>query len=288
MRLLFSCAILAVIERAKMIVGESNHGSAREARRQMKLRLTLGVLACALLLSLAGCGATSAPGRTLQRDGGARITLHAVCFPDNANCDVNARMNSAMGVLARRASAAGYHDVAVRVGGEAQTVVVEAPGVGDGKQLLPLLTSRGQLFFIDTGGKALAVGEDATDNICESRCTPGKYTVLFRGEDLDLSQVRASIDQTTGQPVVAFAFKGDAQKRFAVYTSSHIAQYLTITLDGKVIESAVIQSQITGPGQISAALTMAEATALAAQLTSGELPLKVTVVNVEQVTPAAK
>jgi preprotein translocase subunit SecD len=56
-------------------------------------------------------------------------------------------------------------------------------------------------------------------------------------------------------------------------------------LDGKVIESAVIQSQITGQGQISGNMTKAQATALAAQLTSGALPLMMTMVAMEQVTP---
>jgi preprotein translocase subunit SecD len=54
-----------------------------------------------------------------------------------------------------------------------------------------------------------------------------------------------------------------------------------------VIESAVIQSQISGPGQISGNMTKAQATALAAQLTSGALPLVMTLVAVEQVTPTA-
>ncbi len=129
----------------------------------MKLWLNLGILACALLLSMAGCGSASAPANTLERDGGARITLHATCFPDQATCDLNASLNSAMNVLKRRANAAGYRDVAVHTGGEAQTVVVEASGVADGQQLVPLLTSRGQLFFIDTGGQSLSVGEDVTE-----------------------------------------------------------------------------------------------------------------------------
>jgi preprotein translocase subunit SecD len=119
------------------------------------------------------------------------------------------------------------------------------------------------------------------------RCKPGQYAVIFRGEDLDVSQVSAELDSQTQQPVVTFQFKGDAQKRFADYTAANIGNYLTITLDGKVIEAAVIQSQITGPGQISGSMTMAQATALAAQLASGELPLMMTLVNVEQVTPTA-
>jgi preprotein translocase subunit SecD len=192
-----------------------------------------------------------------------------------------------MDVLKRRASAAGYRDVTVHGGSEAQTVVVEAPGAAAGQQLVPLLTSRGQLFFIDTGGQSVSIGEDVTASICEARCTPGQYTVVFRAEDLDTNSVSAGLDQNTQQPVVTFQFKGAAQKRFADYTAANIGNFLTITLDGKVVESAVIQSQITGPGQISGNFTMVEAKTLAAQLTSGALPLMMTLVNVEQVAPAA-
>jgi preprotein translocase subunit SecD len=99
--------------------------------------------------------------------------------------------------------------------------------------------------------------------------------------------VSAGRDSNTQQPVITFQFKGDAQKRFADYTAANIGNYLTITLDGKVIESAVIQSQITGPGQISGNMTVTQANNLAAQLASGELPLMVTLLNVEQVPPTA-
>ena len=152
----------------------------------MKLRLNFGILACVLLLSMTGCGRASTPAKTLEHDGGARITLHATCFPDQANCDPNARLNSAMDVLKRRASAAGYRDVVVHAGSEAQTIVVEAPGIADGQQLVPLLTSRGQLFFIDSGGQGLSVGEDVNDSICKDRCRRADM-VVFRGEDLDTS-----------------------------------------------------------------------------------------------------
>jgi protein-export membrane protein SecD len=252
----------------------------------MKRFILFGVIACASLISMTAC-MPGVSAQTLQSAGGARITLHATCFLDQANCDLNARLTSVIDALTRRVSAAGYQDVVVRKGGDAQTIAVEAPGAADGQRLVPLLTSRGQLFFIDTGGQALAFGEDVSDKICQGHCTPSQYTVLFRGEDLDQDQARATTDVSSGQPVVEFAFKESAKQHFADYTAANIGNYLTITLDGKVIESAVIQSQITGPGQISGNFSMSEAKTLAAELTSGALPLMLTLVNVEQVTPAA-
>src|SRR4029078_12468615 len=130
------------------------------------------------------------------------------------------------------------------------------------------------------------VGDDLSDNVCETRCTPGRYTVVFRGQDLDQSQIHLIYDKQGILPLVTFAFKGDAQKRFANYTADNIANYLTIILDGKVIESAVIQSEITDRFNIR--LPTPHATALIAQLVSGELPLMMTLMNVEQATPTTK
>jgi preprotein translocase subunit SecD len=112
--------------------------------------------------------------------------------------------------------------------------------------------------------------------------------VLFRGEDLDAGQVSAGLDQNAQRPVVNFAFKDGAKDHCAAYTAQNMGKYLTITLDGKVMESALIQSRITGPGEISSNMTKAQATALAAQLSSGELPLMMTLVNVEPVSPTTK
>ena len=96
-----------------------------------------------------------------------------------------------MDALKRRANATGYRDVALHKGSETQTVVVEAPGATDGQRLVPLLTSRGQIFFIDTGGQDLSVGEDVPASICEARCTSGQHMVVVRGEDLDTNSVSA-------------------------------------------------------------------------------------------------
>ena len=63
--------------------------------------------------------------------------------------------------------------------GAAQTVVVEAPGASDGQQLVPLLTSSGQIFFIDTGDKSLSVGHDVTGSLCEAAVRQGDSRSSF-------------------------------------------------------------------------------------------------------------
>jgi hypothetical protein len=66
------------------------------------------------------------------------------------------------------------------------------------------------------------------------------------------SAVAAKRDPDKQQPSVTFQFKGDAMTRFADYMAMNVNNHLTITLDNKVIESALIQSQITGPGRSAA------------------------------------
>jgi preprotein translocase subunit SecD len=60
--------------------------------------------------------------------------------------------------------------------------------------------------------------------------------------------------------------KGDAVGRFATFTQQHLGMILTVTLDREVIQSATIQSTITGPGAITGQFTAAEAQRVATVL----------------------
>ena len=68
--------------------------------------------------------------------------------------------------------------------------------------------------------------------------------------------------------------KGDALKRFQRYTANNIGHSLTITLDGKVIESAIIHSSIAGPFEVSADFTQQQASAIVSVLKYGPLPVE--------------
>ncbi len=71
--------------------------------------------------------------------------------------------------------------------------------------------------------------------------------------------------------------KGDAVGKLSSYTASHIGNYLTITLDHKVISSPVIQSQLPGNGQISGNFTLDQAQQLVNVLKYGALPVALTI-----------
>ncbi len=110
--------------------------------------------------------------------------------------------------------------------------------------------------------------------------------MAFSGSQVDPSSVSAQSDQNSS-PVVVFEFQGAARSAFATYTGDHIGQYLTITVDSKVVESATIQSQISGQAQISGMQSLADAQALAAELKSAPLPMTVTLVSADVVRASA-
>jgi hypothetical protein len=160
------------------------------------------------------------------------------------------------------------------------------------QSIVVLVGTTGQVNFIDTGSTPLPVGSDVTGHTCSTTCASGQYKILFTGEQLDPGSISAQTDTQSNQPVVTFQFQGAAQSAFANYTANNIGNFLTITLDNKVIEAAVINSPITGLSQISGGyMTNADTQNLASLLRSGPLavPLKViSETSFQSGTPAPK
>jgi hypothetical protein len=160
-------------------------------------------------------------------------------------------------------------------------IIYIAGQLGGLQQVLSLVGTTGQLNFIDTGSTPLSIGTDVTGMTCTTSCRAGQYKILFTGAQLDPSSISAQTDANTNQPDVQFEFRATARSAFATYTGNNIGNYLTITLDNKVIESAVIQSPITGRGEISGGnMTIADAQNLASLLKSGALPVPLKVIRV--------
>src|SRR5258706_13123667 len=129
------------------------------------------------------------------------------------------------------------------------SISVELPGfTGNQTDAVNSLLKTGLLEFWNTGSSPAALG---------STFDPAQYTAYnpgnkpqFTGKDLDPNQVYVSQDQA-GRPQISFAMKGDAVAAFGTFTGKNVGNYLTVTLDKVVIESAQIQSAITGPGVIT-------------------------------------
>ncbi|HEX9070168.1 MAG TPA: hypothetical protein VF807_15470 [Ktedonobacterales bacterium] len=243
------------------------------------------VLAVLALAALAACGA---PQHTLMTDGGSRLTLQASCLPDKPGCVIGNWLDTTKQVLTRRLGSLAITDSVVRVEG-ADHIVVELPGVTNDAQVVSTLTEHGGVAILDTGTTLVAVGTDVTGKTCAATCAARQFHIVFTGDQIDPSSINAALDPQTNQPAVAFAFAGAAKDDFAKYTASHLGQYLTIAANDNVVESATINSQIDGLGQVSGGnMTVSEAQHLAVLMKSPALPLHLTVLTNEVLQPSTK
>src|SRR5579863_421326 len=160
-------------------------------------------------------------------------------------------------------------------------ILVKLPGLG-GNQTAAIntLLQTGVLEFWNTGTSQLQQGA-AFDPTQFTQYNPGGKA-LFTGKDLDPSQVYVGYD-TAGRPQINFEMKGDAIGKFGTFTSSNVGQYLTVTLDRSVIQSAQIQSAITGPGEITGQFSLAQAQQIVTVLKYGALPIALKISSQETI-----
>src|SRR5262249_46600618 len=222
----------------------------------------------------------------LDLQGGIQIIMQAQCPADDQKCDKASRMDAVVrNINSRIQGGLAVNDAVVRQQGT-DRISIELPGLKDSNQALALLGKTGQMYVIETPN-IVPAGTDVTNQVCSTKCQQGQYQIEFRGDELDSSAVSAGFDPQTGQPVVTFAFsdRNNARSRFADYTSSHLQQPLTIILDNVVVESATIQSEIPGNGQITGIPTITDAQNVASLLKYGALPLPLKVESLRQLAP---
>jgi preprotein translocase subunit SecD len=165
------------------------------------------------------------------------------------------------------------------------SISVELPGLNSGNQLAQIqqLLKTGDLQFWDTGPSGnLAQGATFTPS-AYTQYNPGDKP-LFTGKDLDPSQLGVSQDPNQGNNYqINFGMKGDAIGRFSDFTAKHIGDALTIVLDGQVVSSPTIQSQIPGNGVITGKFSYDDAVSLVNVLKYGALPLVLVIQSEETV-----
>lgn len=237
-------------------------------------RLRMTALCLLIAWGLVGCAlqaSGSAPHATLTHTSGLRVIVRLDC-PAGQDCGAfSSQLAQTTAALAARAQRGlGVRDASATAlkGNEVQ---IDLPGYTNQQLAESVLTTQGMAQFIDTNGTPLQVGATVGAH---------QYPVLFTGAQIDPSSVQATLDQNNS-PIVVFAFQGAARSQFATYTREHVGSYLTITVDGVVIESATIQSEIDGQGEIIGSKSMAAAQALAAELKSPPLPDPVSLVSAQ-------
>jgi hypothetical protein len=256
----------------------------RAPRRWQTLMATAAAFAVVALMAvlLTSLGRGGIGGGTLDqrfaRLGGVRIVAVPLCTDQASTCGRPASLQREVSIIqARIENQLAVPEVIVRLQSD-DSILIELPGVNDDAPVLALL-AQGCVDIIDTGSTALPVGY-------ELPLHGSPYPTAFTCASLDSHSISVGMDPQTQLPVVTFGFAGADQARFADYTRMHIGEYLTIALDGRVIESATIQSEITGPGEIVGLRDLAAARTLAAFMKYSALPMPLKIVAAEVVPPS--
>jgi len=211
----------------------------------------------------------------LDLRGGVEVLLEVAPFEENKPL-TNEDVAGVVGVLQNRLNPRGTSEVLLLRRGQ-NRIEIQYPGEQNVDRVLKLIGQTANLEFIYTRDKSLEEGTEVK---------PGEYHVVIRGDDLKSAGV--GFDRL-GRPAVSFNLKSDAARNFYTFTSQHIGEYLTIVLDGKVISSPVIKTDIPGGSGIieggQRGFSLQEATDLATLLNAGRLPAKIHIQSYSLVGP---
>ena len=211
---------------------------------------------------------------------------------DNA---VSAAMDAALSVINDRIDSLGTREPTVLRQGDTR-IVVQVPGLQDPEALKELIGKTAQLEFklvqreatLEEVERGFVAGGEVVAYADKQRYGGGGVVVNRLGgiDGSTLTNAQQSVDQQTNEPVVSIAFNPQGGKQFATLTRQHTGERFAIILDGEVISAPVMQEPIlNGQSQISGSFTVQSANELAIQLSSGALPVDLTVVEERTVGP---
>lgn len=230
--------------------------------------IIIGLLISLLALTLFIAHHTSTGG-LLTND------IHILLVPaDKSSHPTDAEMATTSALLSQRFRSFGLQSAQARVrtiNGQ-PAIETDLPHFGgDEQQTINTLLETGILAFWDTGSQGVAIVGTTFNPQQYLQYNPGGQP-SFTGRDLDPQYLAVTQDQA-GRPQINCEMKDQAIHRFQTYTADRIGNYLTFALDGKVLESAIIESAIAGPFTLNAAFTQQQASVLVSVLISGPLPV---------------
>ena len=221
----------------------------------------------------------------LDLQGGLHVRFESDPAPgDEVDTDA---MEAVRRIIENRVNALGVAEPLIQIEGD-NRLIVELPGLGgSGDKCAPadtecqdpldaaieLFRETGQLLIVDTGAQQKLEG---------AIFKASREDVVLRGADLETARVEFD---NLGSPHIAFELKESSGDHFEQHTSTHLGQWLTITVDDVVISSAIIQAAIRDEGVIQGSFTPEEARRVAIQLQYGALPVPLKVVQNLSVRP---
>ena len=212
----------------------------------------------------------------------------------------NRAVQQAIETIRNRVDKLGISEPVIQEHGLGQyQILVELPGVDDPARVKEIMQSTAMLEIRQAlnGGQPYASEQAALDG--NNGVIPPN-TVLLHGRSIgssdasdsgdvvylisrtsavaghDLREARVGRNSQTNMPEVEFFLTAEGGKRFSEFTGAHVGDYLAVVLDKKVMEVAVIKSQIGDNGVIEGRFTDQQAKDLALILNSGALPASIT------------
>lgn len=177
---------------------------------------------------------------------------------DNGDPDFDTKMESTVSILTSRLTRQGFTEATVTRQGS-DRIRVEIPNVSDLNQILTIIGTPAQLYFVDEDGNNLMEGSM-------------------------VKNAQAAQDQD-GKPCIAFELTDEGAKIFAEATAANLGKTISITLDGETISRATVNTVIAGgKGEITGNFTADEAKNLATLILSGALPLNLTQLEVSAIS----
>ena len=220
----------------------------------------------------------------LDLQGGMQVLLEADV--DEHTVVTADQLDIARQILENRSNGLGVSEVVFQVAGE-NRIVAEFPGMTNTDEVLDTLKETGMLEFVDTGTDYFSPGEPIrTDgkpgSVEEIASDETVYHTILTGADL--KNVGVQLIEQQNRPVVVFEMTDEGGKIFADFTRNNIGKFLTLVLDGRVISSPRINSEIpNGEGVIEGNFTIEDANAMAVQLKYGSLPIPLRIVEYKKI-----
>ena len=238
---------------------------------------------------------------------------HLVLQPARETANRDATASLAVAVIKNRLNALGLSRFEVKVGapGSGQ-ILVNLPALENPVRVKQIISTWGKLEFahvvspaspapaqtFDTEAEAnTSLQKDRTTNgrvlpyaeqtEPSSAPRPKKWVIVEVPaivDGFDLRNAVAARSPVGDDYEIRFSLKKDGADKFALWTGSHINQYIAIVLNDEVKSIAFIKSQISDQGEINGRYTKQSAEDLALVLNAGALPVPLQFVE-EKVDP---
>lgn len=212
----------------------------------------------------------------LDIKGGTQVTLEADMSQIEAE-DRPAALDSARNIISRRVDLYGVSEAGIKtlVNQDQYRLIVELPGIDQPQEALELIGQTARLQF------ATPVFDPNATSSAEAQIVAFAPTDLT-GADLRLAQV--TFQTQDRQPAVSIKFRDQGKDKFAQLTRQYLNLPLAITLDGDIVTSPVVQTEIlTGEAIITGDFDLEGAQQLAIQLNAGALPVPIKVISQKNV-----